>query len=121
MDGNDFEFSRISKLFVDRDQADPDAILARRQRFKTTLLCGKDVARSYALQLAVLTAARIGVRCFPGAVGAVMPPELADAPLLARAGSGLTFGGAVIEVLGSISFCDDSDASTGTRLLFGDA
>src|SRR5579872_4636709 len=120
MDGNDFEFSRISKLFVDRDQADPDAILARRQRFKTTLLCGEDVARSYTLQLAVLTAARIGVRCFPGAVKAVMPPEVAGAPLLVWPVLGLTFGGAVIQALGSISFCDDTDAATGARLLFGD-
>lgn len=121
MDENDFEFSRISKLFVDRDQADLDAVLARRQSFKTTLSCGKDVAHSYALQLAVLTAARIGVRCCPGAVKAVMSPEVADAPLLVWPALTLTFGHAVIEVLGSISFTDDSSADTGTSLLFGDA
>ena len=38
--------------------------------------------RSYTLQLAVLTAASIAFRCFPGAVRAVVSPELAEAPLL---------------------------------------
>ena len=66
----DLELSRISKLFVDRDQASTESALARRQEFAVTLLCGDDVAGLATLQVAVLTAASIAIRCFPGAVRA---------------------------------------------------
>src|SRR6266852_3292487 len=45
-----------------------ETALARRKGYSLTLLCGEDVAASYTLQLAVLTAAGIAIRCFPGAV-----------------------------------------------------
>ena len=80
----DSEISRISKLLIDNDQADADAVLARRQAYTVMLSCGDDVASSYTLQLAVLTASAIAMYCFPGAVRTAISPTLADAPLLRR-------------------------------------
>jgi hypothetical protein len=74
----DSELSRISKMLIDRDQASAEAALARRQECGVTLCCGDDVASSYTLQLAVLTAASIASRCFPGAVRIAEPPGLAN-------------------------------------------
>ena len=74
-------FSRISKLILDRDQLGTEVVLARRQEFGVTLSCGEDVASSRTLQLAVLTAASIACRCFPGAVHTAISPTLAQAPL----------------------------------------
>jgi molybdopterin/thiamine biosynthesis adenylyltransferase len=116
----DLELSRISKLFVDRDQTTTDAALARRQEFAVTLLCGDDVAGSYTLQLALLTAASIAVRCFPGAVRAVVPVKLADAPLLIWPQLKLTFGQALRDLLGpEARFGDGDPAAHG--LVFGNA
>lgn len=108
----DLKLSRISKLLIDRDQASPDAILAKRQAFGVTLACGDDVATSYVLQLAVLTAASIAVRCFPGAVRVAYSPKLAEAPLLVWPWLDLTFGGALAEILGiAVAVGGDVDAS----------
>jgi len=82
VDTPDVPFSRISKLLVDRDETSIQHALAQRQQFAVTLCCGEDVAKSYVLQLAVLTAANIANRCFPGAVRLALPSDLAEAPLL---------------------------------------
>jgi hypothetical protein len=100
MDALDLKLSRISKLFVDRDQASAEAALTRRKGYAVTLLCGEDVASSYTLQLAVLTAASITARCFPGAVQAVVDLKAAESPLLIWPWLELTFGAALIELLG---------------------
>jgi hypothetical protein len=117
----DKEISRISKLFVDRDQASADAALARRQEYIVTLCCGDDVASSYTLQLAVLTAASIASRCFPGAVRTAFSPTLAQAPLLLWPWLKLTFGEAVIEILGADARADTSQAKAPHALIFGNA
>jgi hypothetical protein len=96
----DLELSRISKLLVDRDRASAEAALARRKGYAVTLLCGEDVASSYTLQLAVLTAASIAARCFPGAVKAIVDPKAAEAPLLVWRWLKLAFGVALLELLG---------------------
>lgn len=75
-------FSRISKIFVDRDQELPTASLERRKHQVVELVCGADVARSYTLQLAVLTAAMIANRCFPGGVKVVMEDAVNSAALV---------------------------------------
>ena len=116
----DLELSRISKLFVDRDQATTDAALARRQKFAVTLLCGEDVAGSYTLQLAVLTAASIAVRCFPGAVRAAVPAKLTDAPLLIWPQLKLTFGQALRDLLGPEARIGGGDPAA-HGLVFGNA
>jgi hypothetical protein len=116
----DSELSRISKLFLDRDQASIDAVLARRQEYIVTLCCGDDVASSYTLQLAVLTAASLATRCFPGAVRAALSPALAEARLLLWPSLGLSFGEALDELLGSAARTDPG-APAPHALVFGEA
>src|ERR1700684_3384782 len=120
MSAFDSEISRISKLLIDGDQADADAVFARRQAYAVTLSCGDDVASSYTLQLAVLTAAAIANRCFPGAVRTAISPALADAPLLIWPWLGLTFGQAVTGILGSSIEVNDREP-TPRALIFGGA
>jgi hypothetical protein len=119
MSAIDLELSRISKLMMDRDQASADAVLARRQAFGVTLCCGDDVAGSYILQLAVLTAAGIACRCFPGAVRVAHSATLAEAPLLVWPWLNLTFGGALAEILGPVAA--DGDAGASHAVIFGNA
>ncbi len=118
----DAQLSRISKLFVDRDQMRADEALARRQAFAVTLACGPDVAESYVLQLAVLTAVRLANRCFPGAVRVALDRSLADAPLRLWPTLGLTFGAALWQTAGAATLIDSKDRAEGTPvLLFGNA
>lgn len=112
--------SRISKLLVDRDQSDAKAALLRRQGFFVTLNCGDDVAFSYTLQVAVLTAASIAVRCFPGAVRTVISPVLAEAPLVLWPWLKLRFGEAVAEILGADAQAA-APAVAPRTLIFGNA
>jgi hypothetical protein len=114
----DSEISRISKLAIDRDQADPAEVLARRQAFAIMLCCGDDVASSYTLQLAVLTAAATASRCFPGAVRVGISSQLAHAPLLIWPWLGLTFGQALAEILGPEAAIAGQPVQ-GRALLFG--
>lgn len=116
----DSEISRISKLCIDRDQADPADVLARRQAYGVILCCGDDVASSYTLQLAVLTAATTAGRCFPGAVRVTVSPTLAAAPLLIWPWLRISFGQALAEILGPQSMAASS-SSTSRALVFGDA
>jgi hypothetical protein len=115
----DPELSRISKLLMDRDQAGAEAVLARRQAFGVTLACGDDVAGSYTLQLAVLTAAGIASRCFPGAVSVAHSAALAGAPLLVWPWLNLTIGDALAEILGPAAPISGGEVSR--AILFGNA
>ena len=108
--------SRISKIFVDRDQTSAEAALVRRQEHKIAIMCGADVAGSYTLQLAVLTAASIASRVFPGAVRIGLPKALADAPLLVWPSLGLTFGRGLAEVSGP-GILADVDGWGATQLI----
>ena len=117
----DGDISRISKLLIDRDRSTDAAALARRQEHTVTLCCGDDVASSYTLQLAVLTAASIANRCFAGAVRTVISPVLAAAPLLLWPSLELTFGKAVAEILGLDAQADPTEAVGSHVLIFGDA
>ena len=75
-------FSRISKIFVDRDEEHPEASLTRREQQRVVLVCGPDVARSYTLQLAILSAAMIANRCFPNGVRIVIDKSLEESVTL---------------------------------------
>jgi hypothetical protein len=112
------DLSRISKIFVDRDQEAPDSALARRQKFSVVLACGVDVSQSYGLQLAVITAARILTRCFPGAVKINATPNLMAAPLLLWPWRNISFGDAIAEIVGSLA-APESDQVAHT-IVFGD-
>lgn len=114
-------FSRISKVMLDRDQLGTETALARRRKFGVTLCCGDDVAASRTLQLAVLTAASIACRCFPGAVRTAMSPALAEAPLLVWPQLKLTFGKAVSEVLRTIAVDGVVQPVSLRSLIFGNA
>lgn len=115
-------FSRVSKLFADRDGESVDDALARRQRHVVTLRCGPDVEKSYALQLAVLTAANIANRCFPGAVRIALEPGLAEAPLMIWPSLNQTLGQALLCFLGPSALTDLSGhVQGGGSLVFGGA
>jgi hypothetical protein len=117
----EMRISRISKVLVDRDQMTTDAVLALRKLFKVALRCGPDVARSRTLQLAVLTAANIANRCFPGAVKIVLEPSLETAGLLLWPSIEQTFGQALIDLLGTDAMLSPENfEQDGPVLLFGD-
>jgi hypothetical protein len=116
------KLSRISKVFVDRDQITTEDALARRKLFKIALRCGPDVAQSRTLQLAVLTAANTANRCFPGAVKIVLEPGLEESRLLLWPSLGQTFGQALIRLVGTDALISRHHFEPdGPVLLFGDA
>ena len=115
--------SRISKLFVDRDDLSVKDALARRRGRKITLVCGADVGTSYTLQVAVLTAAELAARCFPGAVWVVLDEGLAALPLLPWPSMRLTFGQALSRIVGKRRLFPrhNREGDHGTAIVFGDA
>lgn len=120
MNSTNFTLSRISKLFVDGSELSAKEALARREQFAITLKCGKDVAESRTLQLAVLTAANIASRCFPGAVRIMLEDGLADARLLVWSQIGGKFGKALATIVGWDKLGLGGDSQTqGRVLLFG--
>lgn len=121
MDSPDARFSRISKLLVDRDETAIETALERRRGYTVTLCCGGDVARSYTLQLAVLTAANIAIRCFPGAVRIALEPDTTDAPLLLWPSLKWTFGQALVSIVGPAAIVDGHADIEGSAVVFGNA
>src|ERR1019366_131444 len=94
------KLSRISKVLVDAGQTTADQAQARRQDFAVTLRCGPDVAQSRTLQVAVLTAASIAVRCFPGAVTVVLDPPFSSSQIAPRPLAGESFTASLAELVG---------------------
>lgn len=117
----DGRFSRISKLLVDRDETAVEAVLDQRRRYSVTLCCGGDVAQSYTLQVAVLTAANIAARCFPSAVRIALEHGLADAPFLPWPSLNWTFGQALASVTGPAAITDQATSFDGSTVVFGNA
>lgn len=113
--------SRISKLFVDRDDLPLGEALVRRQAHRITLFCGSDVAASYTLQLAVLTAASVATRCFPGAVRVALDDRLAAARLLIWPSQRLTFAQALESIVGASGLTNSVPDAGGSAVIFGDA
>ncbi len=122
MSAVDPELSRVSKLFLDRDQTNAADALVRRQQHPVTLLCGGDVAQSYTLQLAILTAANIATRCFPGAVRVAISPDLKSAPLLLWPSLKLNFAQSLAEITGARALTDlGGQVAVGRAVVFGNA
>ena len=122
MDVSNITLSRISKLLVDSSVLSTQEALARRERFAITLRCGADVEQSRTLQLAVLTAANIAARCFPGAVRVVLERAVADAHLLVWPSLACALGSALADIVGPDSLCDAAKSEIeGPALLFGNA
>lgn len=120
MENAAIRLSRIDKLFVDRDQIGTHEALAKRRDFYLTFLCGDDVVESRTLQAALLTAANIATRCFPGAQRVVLSEKLASAPLLLWPNLHLSIGEALAPFfpcgLDTGTFAD----GVGHTLVFGD-
>jgi hypothetical protein len=106
--------SRISKLFLDRDSTPVDLALAQRKSFQVALQCGSDAAHSRTLQLAILTAASLATRCFPGAVTAILEPAVADAPNLVWPSLSESFGQTLALLLGSERLANPLSFTIGT-------
>jgi len=122
METLNIRLSRISKIHVDRDALTSQDALARRELYGITLRCGPDVEQSRTLQLAVLTAANIANRCFPGAVKIVLGPGLEEAPLLLWPSLEQTFGQALVRLLGPDTLRrSNTVGQDGRTLLFGNA
>jgi hypothetical protein len=122
MSTQEAQLSRISKLFIDRDEETAEAVLARRQRHAVSLRCGSDVEKSYTLQLAVLTAANIANRCFPGAVRIALEHKLVEAAFLVWPFLKQTFGQALVGLLGPDAFTELSSHEHDDRVvIFGNA
>jgi len=114
------KLSRISKLLVDAGQATADEAQARREDFAVTLRCGSDVARSRTLQVAVLTAASIAVRCFPGAVTVVLDPSFSNFQIALRPLAGESFTASLADLVGPQCLRFSKNLATaGKVLLFG--
>lgn len=110
--------SRVSKLFVDRDHADPEMILQRRQAHAIVLRLGSDAARSRTMQLAVLTAARLALRCFPGAVRIAASAATLDAPLLVHPRGHESLGSELLRLLGAVGMVGGSPPADAIALVF---
>jgi len=115
------KLSRISKLLIDAGLATADEAQARREDFAVTLRCGPDVARSRRLQVAVMTAASIAVRCFPRAVTVVLDPSLSNSQIALRPLADESFTSSLAGLVGpqNLRF-SKTLAAAGKVLLFGD-
>ena len=65
--------SRISKLFIDRDDLLLGEAEERRRAHRVSIVCGPELAKSSSMQAALLTAAATASRCFPDAVDVIAP------------------------------------------------
>jgi hypothetical protein len=111
--------SRISKLLADRDDLPLPEVLRRRQAHRVTLMCGPDVASSYTLQLAVMTATVVASRCFPGAVIAALDERTAAAPLRVWPSLRLRLGEALLGLGAALT--TDLAGTGGSAVIFGNA
>ena len=113
--------SRISKLLVDRDDITVGEALVRRTGHHLLLICGPDVRSSYTLQLAVVTAAALATRCFPGAVRVALEESLANSPLLLWPSLGSSFGQIISDIAGAnaLTTVQPPSDDVSQALLFG--
>jgi hypothetical protein len=122
MDTSNIVLSRISKLFVDSSAVSTHEALGRRKRFVINLRCGADVEQSRTLQLALLTAANIAARCFPGAVRVVLEGALGDARLRPWPSLAGGLGSVLADIVGRDGMCEEGRSKIeGPTLLFGNA
>ncbi|MGF6601786.1 hypothetical protein P3T23_006537 [Paraburkholderia sp. GAS448] len=112
--------SRIDKLFMDQNATDLEESRRRRAQRGLDVLVGDDVKASYGLQLALLTAVNLGVKCFAGATVAHASADMWLAPCLVPVARSGTLGGAIIELGGSL-VARNGAAPRGRHLLLGNA
>lgn len=126
------DFSRIAKLFVDEQDLSPEEARQRLAGHRVALACGPEAASSPTLHAAVLTAANVAARCFPGAVSlhlsggsgpAIMlpwphPASLADA--VVEVAPEVTVGGEDVphDVAATLIFGSRPDLHHGLQVTF---
>lgn len=94
--------SRIDKLLLDRDAADPADSRRRRADRGLGIAVGDDVQRSFDLQLALLTAVNLSVRTFGGACTVFASGDLAESRNLVPVVLGVTLRDAIHELGGKV-------------------
>lgn len=121
MNRHGMKLSRISKLLVDSDEVSVGEAQAMREQFAVTLRCGPDIGQSRTLQVAVLTAASIAIRCFPGAVKVVLDKAAAGSNVVLTPLIQGSFAAALAELVGlqNLRISNGSEVK-GKVLLFGD-
>lgn len=112
------ELSRIDKLLLDRDAVDPVEARRRRAEHGLAIVAGHDVAASYDLQLALMTAVNLGVRAFAGKCTVYLPSHLSEAANKIRAAEGRSIGEA-LRLLGAQLAHDEQPGPAALHLLFG--
>lgn len=84
------------------------------------MACGTDIADSYTLQLALLTAANLANRCFPGAIRVQIDERAASSLALVFPSTDFTLGRALAAILGHRAIRETwSDDEHNQRMLFG--
>lgn len=112
--------SRIDKLFMDRHGASPADSLLRREQHGLELVVGDDLKSSRGLQLALLTAINLGVKCFGGQVQVYASTDVWLSPCLVTVVQGATLSDAV-STLGGKAGLTSGQASERRHLLLGSA
>jgi len=91
-------FSRIDKLLLDDRGQSPEQSRQTRQAHGLAVVTGQDVAASYELQLALLSAINLGTRTFGAKVDVFAPEPVWSAPCLVPAGG----NGSLLEAVTSL-------------------
>lgn len=112
------ELSRIDKLLLDRDAADPLESRRRRAERGLAIAAGNDVAKSYNLQLALMTAVNLAMRAFAGKCTVYLSHEVSQAPNKVRAAAGVTIEEALLG-LGAQLMQGETPAQGALYLLLG--
>jgi hypothetical protein len=108
---------RIAKLLIDRDDMSVEEATGLLRHFRIVLQCGPEVARSPTWQAAVLTAANIASRCFPGGVRV---QGLEDGPTLVPWIPGMSFPDSLAQIIGMEALARfDAEWNTAIRVGFG--
>jgi hypothetical protein len=95
------DLSRIDKLSLDRDGADPREVGRRRAARGLDIVVGSDVAASYTLQLALLTAVNLGIKCFTDTRVHAAAAEVWSAPCQVPWSGTMTLGDAISRLGGT--------------------
>jgi hypothetical protein len=111
--------SRIDKLFLDQQGVDIDEAKRRRTLHGLSLAAGNELEGNRGLQLSLLTAVNLGVKCFGGNVKVFLSAKLSDVLCLSRVCTSTTLGEAIKELGGEVVHTPGA-APIGPHLAIGD-
>ena len=112
--------SRIDKLFMDRQAMSPGESQLRREQRGLAVMVGDDIRTSAGLQLTLLTAVNLGVRCFGGRVVVHASADVWLSPCLVSIFPGVPLRDAVSK-LGGTSTVTSGSMCERRHLLLGSA